>query len=169
MPKSRGENTCKSQISAKEPGNLHLGRAVTGLGRSIYQRGHHVVSARGFTHRTAGPRPCPGTQLQPRCTLVSAHAVMRAWIFMRFLDKGCSSSPSPSSGVMPRARRRGEARKEHCARGAHTQTKTSSSCPERSWAAGGGRVETSRVRAASVRVSYSAMMDWLGTPQARLK
>ena len=42
-----------SQISAKEPGNLHLGRAVTGLGRSMYQRGHRVVSARGFT-RTAG-------------------------------------------------------------------------------------------------------------------
>ena len=47
--------------------------------------------------------------------------------------------------------------------------RASSSCPRRSRAALGGSVATRRVRAASVRASYSAMMSWFGTRKAWLK
>ena len=86
-----------------------------------------------------------------------------AWIFMSLRAKGCSSSPSPSSGVTPRAcLRDGEGThgvlgpKEHVA-------------PEEfPLAALVGRMKTRRARAASVRASYSH--DGLAeAPKARLK
>ena len=50
-------------------------------------------------------QPCAGPQETKMHARVH-EGVMRAWIFMRFRARGCSSSPSPSSGVVPRACRR---------------------------------------------------------------
>ena len=67
---------------------------------------------------------------RPECTLVSTQVVMRAWTFTRFRARGRSTSPSPSSGVMPRAcRREGWAdpawrprlQRGRCARNVHAQ------------------------------------------------
>ena len=76
--------------------------------------------------------------------------------------QGRSPSPSPSSGVMPRASLRENVVPEELPLGqsfivlSHQELR----CVRR---------EARRARAASVPASYSAMMDWLGVPKARLK
>ena len=50
-----GEDVRRPQVRTRdEAGNLHLSRAVAGLGRCVYQRGDRVVAARGLTNRAAG-------------------------------------------------------------------------------------------------------------------
>ena len=59
----RSEDDRGPQVSARdEPRDLHLGRAVAGLSRCVFQRGDRVVIARSFTHRAAGRVGCARVQ-----------------------------------------------------------------------------------------------------------
>ena len=66
-------------------------------------------------------RSCSCTWSSPRRPPVSTQVVMRAWIFKRSQARGRSSSPSPSSGVMP----------QECLRGGDAWSCKASSVPER--------------------------------------
>ena len=92
---------------------------------------------------------------------------MVLWTSMRLHARGCSSSLSPSSHLIPWA-----CRKEGVGTLRHRISRSdgaSSSWASRFCATAVGRVETRRERAPSVRVSYSTKIDGLRVPKAAAK